>query len=74
MRLLGLEYGSLEAVGPKCQRYAAVVEDGVLLKLVGGMLLMYGRMLHIRTSGPSILGAQAGGWIVWGYASHSHFR
>lgn len=36
MRLLGLEYGTLEAAGPKCQRYAAVVEDGVLLKLVGG--------------------------------------
>ncbi|GIM06936.1 hypothetical protein Vretimale_11175 [Volvox reticuliferus] len=33
VRLLGLEIGTLEGAGPKCQRYAAVVEDGVLLKL-----------------------------------------
>ncbi|KXZ42739.1 hypothetical protein GPECTOR_121g440 [Gonium pectorale] len=34
VRLLGLEIGSPEGgPGPKCQRYAAVVEDGVLLKL-----------------------------------------
>ncbi|GFR49490.1 hypothetical protein Agub_g11429 [Astrephomene gubernaculifera] len=34
VRLLGLEMGSPEAAaGPKCQRYAGVVEDGVLLKL-----------------------------------------
>ena len=39
VRLLGLEIGAPEAgQGPKCQRYAAVVEDGVLLKLVGGAL------------------------------------
>jgi peroxiredoxin len=37
VRLLGLEIGTPEnGLGPKCQRYAAVVEDGVLLKLVGG--------------------------------------
>ncbi|KAG2482671.1 hypothetical protein HYH03_018408 [Edaphochlamys debaryana] len=33
VRLLGLEIGTPESSGPKCQRYAAVVEDGVLLKL-----------------------------------------
>ncbi|KAG2435333.1 hypothetical protein HXX76_007407 [Chlamydomonas incerta] len=34
VRLLGLEIGTPEGgPGPKCQRYAAVVEDGVLLKL-----------------------------------------
>lgn len=33
VRMLGLEIGSGEGAGPKCQRYAAVVEDGVLLKL-----------------------------------------
>ncbi|GLC33733.1 hypothetical protein PLESTB_000110000 [Pleodorina starrii] len=33
VRLLGLEIGTPESTGPKCQRYAAVVEDGVLLKL-----------------------------------------
>lgn len=34
VRLLGLEMGTQESAGAKCQRYAAVVEDGVLLKLV----------------------------------------
>lgn len=34
VRMLGLELGSGEAAGPKCQRYAAIVENGVLLKLV----------------------------------------
>ncbi|GIL53164.1 hypothetical protein Vafri_8847 [Volvox africanus] len=33
VRLLGLEIGTVESAGPKCHRYAAVVEDGVLLKL-----------------------------------------
>lgn len=32
MRLLGLELES--GAGPKCQRFAAIVEDGILLKLV----------------------------------------
>lgn len=34
MRLLGLELES--GAGPKCQRFAAIVEDGILLKLVSG--------------------------------------
>lgn len=35
VRLLGLEFGDPSATsGPRCQRYAGIVEDGILLKLV----------------------------------------
>lgn len=34
VRLLGLELGTIDCgKGPKCQRFAAIVEDGILLKL-----------------------------------------
>jgi hypothetical protein len=37
VRLLGLELGEVDCgKGPKCQRFAAIMEDGILLKLVGG--------------------------------------
>ena len=36
MRLLGLELATPESgeQGPKCQRFGAIVEDGILIKLV----------------------------------------
>ena len=36
MRLLGLELADPESgeKGPKCQRFGAIVEDGILIKLV----------------------------------------
>ncbi|KAL6759726.1 peroxiredoxin type II [Haematococcus lacustris] len=33
VRLLGLELGSQAEGGPQCQRYAGIVEDGILLKV-----------------------------------------
>jgi peroxiredoxin len=33
VRLLGLDLGGPDA-SPKCQRFAAILEDGILLKLV----------------------------------------
>ena len=36
IRLLGVEIGAPDATNePRCQRFAAIVEDGILLKLVG---------------------------------------
>ena len=35
MRLLGVEIGAPDAsTEPRCQRFAAIVEDGILMKLV----------------------------------------
>ena len=35
VRLLGVEIGEPDATnGPRCQRFAAIVDDGILLKLV----------------------------------------
>ena len=35
MRLLGVEIGAPDATNePRCQRFACIVEDGILLKLV----------------------------------------
>ena len=36
-RYLGLELGAPGAPGPRSLRYAAIVDDGVLLKLVGAL-------------------------------------
>lgn len=36
MRLLGVEIGTPDSTTePRCHRFAAIVEDGILLKLVG---------------------------------------
>jgi hypothetical protein len=34
--MLGFELGIPEGTGPKCQRFAGIVDDGVLLKVVSG--------------------------------------
>ncbi len=39
IRLLGLELGVTEGSGPKCQRFAGIMEDGILLKVVGGVVV-----------------------------------
>jgi hypothetical protein len=44
MRLLGVEL--LEEGGPKCQRFAGIVDDGILLRLVS-LLCGNFRMIQI---------------------------
>eukprot|EP00983_Pelagomonas_calceolata_P088050 1157109-Pelagomonas_calceolata.AAC.1 len=34
VRMLGFELGIAEGSGPKCQRFAGIVDDGILLKVV----------------------------------------
>ncbi len=53
VRLLGLEIGEPGEQGIKCQRYAAVIEDGVLLKLVGALAWQHRGTVHTRTRGHS---------------------
>lgn len=34
VRMLGFELGVAEGTGPQCQRFAGIIEDGILLKVV----------------------------------------
>lgn len=34
VRMLGFELGVNEGTGPKCQRFAGIVDNGILLKVV----------------------------------------
>jgi peroxiredoxin len=36
IRMMGLELGDEASKGPKCQRFAGIVEDGILMKVVSG--------------------------------------
>lgn len=47
---MGLELGEAAASGPKCQRFAAIVESGVLLKLVRACIDIYMSTYHTQTS------------------------
>ncbi len=54
VRLLGLEIETPESAGLKCQRYAAVVEDGVLLKLVSVSLVVRRTVVQAPGGPPSV--------------------
>lgn len=46
IRLLGLELGITEGQGPKCQRFAGIMEDGILLKVVSAATHAPMRTIH----------------------------
>jgi len=54
VRMLGFELGITEGTGPKCQRFAGIVDDGILLKVVS-LCTVPGR--SCLTSSPASLNA-----------------
>jgi len=59
MRLLGVEIGEPDATTePRCQRFAAIVDDGILLKLVR-------RLLGRHDGGFAIKSIFSHGWLAF---------
>lgn len=51
-RFLGMEQGAVDAAGPRSLRYAAVVDDGTLLKVVRRVAAVRGAGDGLRAHGP----------------------
>ncbi len=67
-RFLGMDQGAPDAPGARSLRYAAVVDDGVLLKVVSRWVCCGFAMSAMQALMQRMLGGCACGWVAWAHA------
>lgn len=60
VRMMGFELGIAEGSGPKCQRFAGIVDDGVLLKVVSEVVGLSTSPGTVRISSSAFARSSAG--------------